>query len=295
MGRLSLYSLLPGLLSCLALATGVCVGSRARAEESECPRLSDVVAGLGQVLTTEQAEQAGSEIVIRDQGASWSIEVRGQASTYSDPVRNCAERARVAAVFAALALEPMDKEEPPAAASEPEPEPEPANGLFSVQAGPLLALATWAQARNTPMGLGGQARLNRSGEHLGVSLGIEGAAFTKLHLDWYGASITRAVCDVAGRVSWAPGAVILTGELGPYLALLRVRGAGLGNASTTQRLDVGGRAAISARLRTPLAPFLALQAELGVRRFDLSVYPSGSIGAMPRLWLGLIAGGAFDL
>lgn len=291
MGRLSLHSLLPGLLGCLALVVGVCLGDRARAEECECPRRADVVAGLGQVLTTEQAEDAGSEIVMRDQGASWDIEVRGQTSTYSDPARNCAERARVAAVFAALALEPVDEEEPPAAA----PEPEEPVGFFSLEAGPQLTLAALAQARNTPLGLGGQARLIRTGEHLGVSLGIDVAGFTKLDVGWYGASILRGACDLSGRISWAPGPFILAAELGPYLGLLRVRGTGLGKASSVQRMDGGGRAAISARLRTRLAPFLTLQAEMGARRFDVRVEPGGSIGAMPRLWLGLIVGGAFDL
>jgi hypothetical protein len=289
MGRLSFYRLLPGLLGCFTLGTGVCTGGAAQAAESECPRLSDVVAGLGQVLTTEQVEDAAAEIVLRDQGADWSIEVRGQISTYSDPVRNCAERARVATVFAALALEPIDK-----APAVPAPAERP-TGRLSLEAGPQLSLAALAQGRNTPVGWGGQARLSRTGEHLGGSLGLEAAAFSKLDLGWYGASITRAACDLSGRVSFAPGSFILAGELGPYLAFLRVRGTGLRQTSSVNRMDVGGRVGLTARLRTRLAPFLAVQAELGVRRFDLMVNPSGNMGTMPRLWLGFIAGGALDL
>jgi hypothetical protein len=198
----------------------------------------------------------------------------------------------VATVFAALALEPVDVEEevaPVAVADQPP------SARFSVEVGPQLILSAWAQASNRPVGWGGQARLLRSGEHLGVSLGIQAATFSRLDLGLYGASITRAACDLSGRAFWALGSFILAGELGPFLGLLRVRGTGLGETSSVHRLDVGARAAISARLLTRLAPFLALQAELGARRFDLTVRPSGEIGSAPRLWLGVIAGGAFEL
>jgi hypothetical protein len=128
-----------------------------------------------------------------------------------------------------------------------------------------------------------------------VSLGIEAAVFSKLKLGWYGASIARAACDLSGRVSWALGSLILAGEVGPYLALLRVRGTGLDATSGVNRADIGGRVGLLARLDTRLAPFLALQAELASRRFDLTVAPSGKIGSAPRLWWGLAVGGAFDL
>lgn len=291
MGRSSLHSLLPGMLGCLTLAAGMGTSRGALADQDGCPRLEDVVAGLGQVLTTGQAEEAAAEILIRDQGASWSIEVRGRSSSYSDPGRHCAERARVAAVFAALALEPLETEEPVVAPTEP---PAPARRL-SLEAGAQLVLATLAQGRNTPLGGGGQVRIVRSGEHLGVSLGIEAAAFSKLNLGWYGASITRAACDLSGRVSWALGSLILAGELGPYLALLRVRGTGLDATSGVNRVDMGGRVGLLVRLDSRLAPFLALQAELGARRFDLTVAPSGNIGSAPRLWLGLVVGASFDM
>jgi hypothetical protein len=145
MGRSSLHSLLPGMLGCLTLAAGMGASGGAFAEQGGCPRLEDVVAGLGQVLTSGQAEDAAAEILIRDQGASWSIEVRGRSASYSDPDRHCAERARVAAVFAALALEPLETEEPVIAPAQP---PTPTQRL-SLEAGPQLVLATLAQARNT--------------------------------------------------------------------------------------------------------------------------------------------------
>jgi hypothetical protein len=294
MQRASSHKVPAGLLARLSLAMALLAGNRDAYGDrvaGQCPLLSDVVAGLGQVLTTKQAEDLASEVVIHDQGASWSIEVRGHASTYSDPARDCAERVRVATVFAALALEPIEADEAPVASVAAE-RP---SARFSVEAGPQLTLATWAHAHNTPVGLGGQARLNRSGEHLGVSLGIEAVAFSKLDLGWYGASIARAACDGSGRMSWATGSLVMAAELGPYLALLRVRGRGLDQTSSSYRLDVGARGAFGVRLPTRLAPFVALQAELGARRFSLTVAPSGDIGSAPRLWLGLVAGGALDL
>jgi hypothetical protein len=260
--------------------------------ENDCPRLGEVVAGLKQVLTTEQAEDAANQIVIRDEGENWSIEVRGHTSLYWDPGRNCTERARVAAVFAALALEPVDTEEaPPPVRVEEAPHPR----RFSLEAGPQVVLATRAQARNTPVGGGGQVRVIRSGERLGVALGVEAARFSELDLGGYGASMARAACDLSGRILLFPGGVTVAGELGPSFVLLRVRGTGLATSPSANRFDVGARAALLARLRTRWAPFVSVQAEVGTRRFDLAVHPSGSIGLAPRLWLGLAVGGAFDL
>jgi caa(3)-type oxidase subunit IV len=94
--------LLPGVIACLSLASTR--PTLAADETSDCPRLSEVVAALGQVVAADVAQAAASEIAIRDLGSSWQIEVRAHASSYAEPARNCAERAKVAAVFAALVM-----------------------------------------------------------------------------------------------------------------------------------------------------------------------------------------------
>jgi len=301
MARLSFDNLLRGLLACLTLATGLWARTSQANDDlpaSDCPRLDDVAAGLGQVLTTKLGDTPGAGIELRDHGTTWDIEVRGRAATYSDPARDCQERARVAIVFAALVLEPLDADRVGINAQPTARQTASPHGArcFSLEIAPLFALATGTTSGNTPLGLGGQARASLSGERLGLALGAETVSFFRLDVGKYGASIVRAAFDVSARMGWQLERLALAAEIGPYLALLRVRGTGLYENSTSTHVDAGARAALLARLRGPrVAPYFGLQAELGARRIDLTVDPSGSIGQMPRLWLGLVLGGAFDL
>jgi hypothetical protein len=117
MGRLAVNRVLARLLACQALAVGLFVRSSFAEDEgpaSECPRPADVLAGLAQVVTSRVAVLPAGDIVIHDYGETWAIELRGRTSTYSDARRDCIERARVATVFAALVLEPVDADEPAA-------------------------------------------------------------------------------------------------------------------------------------------------------------------------------------
>jgi hypothetical protein len=282
---------LPGLLACLCLAAPRSV--QAADNASDCPRQGDIVAALGQVVATDGADAAVSEIAVRDLGASWHIEVRGRASTYAEPARNCAERARVAAVFAALVLAPPDRDEDAEAATSSDQAASRSYRLpLTVELAPLLAVAAGA---NVPLGGGGQLRIAHSGQHLGLAGGAEATAFSKLDAGTYGASVTRIAFDVSAREAWSSESLGFAAELGPYLALLRVRGTGLYENGTSNHVDAGGRAAFTARLRGRLAPFMSVQAALGARRVDLVVDPGGTLGHVPRLWLGLSAGVALDL
>jgi hypothetical protein len=133
MGRVAVNRLLRRLLACQALAVALFARSSfAEAEDdgpaNECPRPADVLAGLAQVVTVTSrfAPLSADDIVIHDYGESWAVEVRGRSSTYSDAARDCVERARVATVFAALVLEPVDADRPlaePLAALPPSPQP----------------------------------------------------------------------------------------------------------------------------------------------------------------------------
>ena len=301
MERLTSDKPLRGLLVCLTLAAGLWAGSSQANDDlpaSDCPRLDDVVAGLGQVLTAKLGDASAAGIEIRDHGTTWDIQVRGRVATYSDAARDCGERERVATVFAALVLEPLDADQAGGidqGVARPAASPHRARP-FSLEIAPLFAWATGAQGGNTPLGLGGQARASLSGERLGLSLGAEIVSFFGFDVGRYGASIIRAAFDLSARVRGRSGRFRLAAELGPHLAVLRVRGTGLYENRTSTHDDAGVRAALLARLHSfRLAPYLALQAALGFRRIDLTVDPSGSIGQLPRLWLGLVLGGALDL
>jgi hypothetical protein len=301
MGRSTVGRLLQSSLAHLALAAALCTRT-ARAEDrdrdSQCPRLADVVAGLGEILATRPGDARTTEIALHDHGVTWDIEVRGHLSTYSDPARDCTERGRVATVFAALVLEPLDADRPGGELSiGADREPSPHRALhYTLEVAPMLNLAVGAQGGNAPLGFGGQGRATVSGELLGLSVGAEGAVFSDLSLGRYGASIVRAAIDLSGRLSWGPDRLGLATDFGPYLAFLRVQGAGLLESTSSTHVDVGARFALVTRpFGRRIGPFLALEAELGARPFDLTVDPSGFIGTVPRLWLGIALGGALDL
>jgi hypothetical protein len=115
MGRVAVNRLLRRLLACQALAVALFARSSFAEDDgpaSECPRPADVLSGLAQVVTSGSATLSAGDIVIHDHGETWAIEVRGRTSTYSDAFRNCVERARVATVFAALVIEPVDADQP---------------------------------------------------------------------------------------------------------------------------------------------------------------------------------------
>jgi hypothetical protein len=115
MGRVAVNRLLRRRLACQALAVALFARSSFAEDNgpaSECPRPADVLAGLAQVVTSRSATLSAGDIVIHDYGETWAIEVRGRTSTYSDASRDCGERARVATVFAALVLEPVDADQP---------------------------------------------------------------------------------------------------------------------------------------------------------------------------------------
>jgi hypothetical protein len=262
----------------------------------ECPSVADVEAGLAQVLTTRLGSRSAAGIEIHDQGPTWTIEVLGHASTYSDPSRDCAERGRVAVVFAALILEPLEGDLPAGLSGRDEKKaPAREVGPYSLAVAPLFVWTAGAQGHSTPVGLGGQARLGVSGRRFGFSFGGEAAAFSKLDLGRYGASFSRAAFDLSARVSWRMGWLGLSADLGPYLAFLRVSGSGLSEGATSTHADAGARGAILARLLPlRLSPFVALQAHAGIRQFDLAVDPSGNIGRAPLVWVGLLLGGVWD-
>ena len=114
MGRLAVNRVLTRLLACQALAVGLFARSSFAEDDgpaSECPRPADVLAGLAQVVTSRFAILSAGDMVIHDYGETWAIEVRGRTSTYSDAPRDCVERARVATVFAALVIEPVDADQ----------------------------------------------------------------------------------------------------------------------------------------------------------------------------------------
>jgi hypothetical protein len=286
--------------ACLALAVWL-VPRPAHAVEAvaagNCPLTSDVTAALDQLLEKKLDPAAPAVVTVRDLGETWEVEVAGRGASYPDPSRNCAERVRVAAVFAALVLEPPDREAPARADTVAKAPTQPASlHKHGLELAPEFVVAPGSGTRDAANGWGGGLRWASTGDFLGVSVGVNGVVPVVVKVNQHEASLGRLSFDVSARLSWRAGRVGFGTELGPYGALLFAQGRNLQASSSSTHLDAGARLAVRLSVQSPwISPFLALQGELGARQFDLVVDPSGSVGTAPRVWLGLLLGGALGM
>jgi hypothetical protein len=236
---------------------------------------------------------------VRDLGTTWSVHVAGRSASYSDPDRNCPERTKIAAVFAALVLEPPDigdSSPTPAlreSASSAQPRVPRAHRL---DLAPEFLVAPGAGRRSSAMTWGGSLRWLASGERFGLTAGLEASYPTVAKVQPYELSLARISIDTSAGFSWRWSAAELGIELGPYGALLLAHGRGLYSSASSTHMDAGGRLGFRAQtIGRWVSPFLAFQAELSARRFSLMVDPIGNVGTAPRVWLGVLAGASISL
>lgn len=264
--------------------------------EQRCPEPVELIAALRRALPTTDAlygsADPGSEVVVRDLGAEYVVRVAGQRRRFSDPLRSCAERARVAAVFSSLALHPPGLGEGAAAAS-PRPGPTAlleAAGLLGVAAGAVEPILTG----------GGAVRFYVGRSAIGASLGLHGLAPQTQRL---AAGFARAFLlpvDVSVRLRWLGPRFELAGEAGLLLSLLQLdagQGAvpSVAAAATTftpaepvLRVDTGLRLALDVRswVSARVAPLLGIDAWLWPRPYQLVVAPQGVVAERP--WLMVV-------
>jgi hypothetical protein len=266
-------------------------------EGADCPRGADVDAALAQLLRKKVDPPAASTVTVRDLGANWSVEVAGRSAAYSDPARDCSERTRIAAVFAALVLEPPELDDPVPEASVDKlkaPAP-PAPSIHRLDFAPEFLLSPAMGGRNTALSWGGSLRWLVAGVRYGMTVGLGAGYPAVVKVPGYEASLGRLSLDTSAHVRWHSDSVELGIEIGPYGGLVLARGRGLYDNATSTHMDAGGRLGIRIAAKGQrFSPFLAFKAEVSARRFSLVVDPSGDVGTAPRVWLGLLAGGAIS-
>jgi hypothetical protein len=265
----------------------------------DCPAGADVDAALAQLLSAKSDRSSLATVTVRDLGTTWSVRVAGRSATYSDPDRNCPERTKIAAVFAALVLEPPDIENPspaPAIRESAGSTQPPFSRGHRLDLAPEFLVAPGAGGRSSAMAWGGSLRWLASGERFGVTAGLEAGYPTVAKVQPYELSLGRVSLDVSANLSWRWGVAELGIEIGPYGALLLAQGRGLNPSASSTHFDAGGR--LGLRVQTMghrVSPFLALQTELSARRFDLVVDSIGNVGTAPRIWLGALVGASISL
>jgi hypothetical protein len=240
---------------------------------------------------------APDDITISDDGASFRVLAAGQERSFVDPVRECLERARHAAVFVALALDPptVSTPEPPEPdRAEPPPEhvAKPAQHV-DIALGALFASAPGSSPR-AEVRAGGAALRVRWGRELFGSAGV-GYFPGSLHFQTADAKVMWFPIDAAMGLNIRSAGYELGGELGPAVTVFGVLGQNLVGASRQWRADVGARAAVTGRawIAERFGFFLSVQAAAFFRPYKLRVDPAGpesDVGPTPWFWWGTTAG-----
>ena len=293
----------PVLLALLAAAASP---RAAVAVTGACPSADAVTAALASALGNDTKRDLSGIAKVIDDGDRFSVTALGQTRQYGDPARDCDERARAAAVFIALTLNPPVVPLPPA------PAPDVASQQVTVaatQAAPARGSQPWID-------VAAAARLD-GGPAAGASAAFGFEARATVGRRWLGVAATVAILaptdstlsSVTVRQQRFPLSIALTARhaiaprlafaaaVGAALVLLTLRGEALDGASQSTRVDAGVRLAFELRLLATqrLAPFIGLHAEVFPRAYQLDVDPLGTIGSTGRLWLGASAGLSFDV
>jgi len=278
-------------------ASGECPAAE-RVQRQLMPLLVDTSVFVGPRSTAET-------VWVADAGEEFRVKVRDVERVIANPVRDCEERARIAAVLVALVVDPPlpaadsgapELELPPAPpASSPPPAPsEPWS--WAAMAGATVALAPGSEGSRT-WGAGPLVRgqLGQRGWDLALT-----AAFVSpvsLDLENGGVRLTRAPLDLSGSLSW--GGSELRGVLGAGLAgdLLHLEGTGVAQAQSSLRFDVGLRAHVGVRFRfgAKVWGVTEVSGTYFPRPYEFEVPPHGVVGHTPAYWLGAAIGVQFEI
>lgn len=248
-----------------------------------------------------------------DRGASYVVTVGERARLYADPKRDCEERARVGAVFAALTLYPPRPIIEPVPAAPPAATPVVVDHATVARASSprsvRIQIALGARvdrsldARSTAS-FGGDVRTAVMPGTFGAALGFGFHGPTTIPL---GAATSveeeRVSLDLSLRYSPATHPLWIALDAGPAPNLRRFLGVGLPVVSRQTRFDIGARLSalvgvdmITSLRALPIAGFLGGSLEYEPTPYTMTVAPDGAVGRAPRAWIGGILGlsGAFE-
>ncbi len=278
---------------------------RISGSSSGCPTPRQLAAELRSLFPTLAFELTAADspggVRITDEGSDFVVTVDDQSRKFDDPQRECAERARLAAVFVALALDPLHVPEAERVRESTPPSTSPARrtrlrqARFDLELGPLLWVAPFAESDNVPRAGGLGARFG-FGATLGFSLGLAGFLPASLQYESADARAIWVPVDIALRARTRLSSWELGGEIGPLAALLSLRGEAVADARSAARVELGAR--LGASLRYFAAPnnavFLGVQWVVFPRPYELELEGVGRVGRTPSQWFGLAIGTVID-
>jgi len=267
---------------------------------STCPLPDAVWTELGTLVPRDRLNarlravggHSGPVVQIIDLGTPYRVIAAGRVREYRDETHDCAYRARIVAVFVALAIDPAEisMEEPTAPAAPPPAiavRPRPAAQL-DLSVGGDLGIGS----ENVSAQPGAALRLTVGRDRFAFVIGTMALAPVDTHLAGVRLRRWRLPVDVGGRAQLDGKWIDAYGELGLGAALLSERAPDLASPQGGTSLELGVRAGAGARLVTHgrLAPFVALDVELVPDPPQVFALPQGALGHTPWIWIGATVG-----
>lgn len=267
-----------------------------RVADAACPDAAALQTALSPLLGDAVTVQVGSDrmgnserqITVRDQGQAYVVEVDDKVREIQDPARDCAERARVAAVFIALNVNAPDNT-PPAPLPPPPPPvvtlKEPSVGLA------LRAYGGVQLASGLPLipGVSLGASLEARAWYVGLDVTLLSNATDDLDRP---DGVTSRVAIM--RVPWSLraghyfslGAVSVAPALGMAIDVLQLRGEQVTRPQRETRINFGVSGALEARLALGRGWRLLAQGSLAAfpRTYRVVIDPLAPFTRMPALW-----------
>jgi hypothetical protein len=274
-----------------------------------CPSSEAVEQALAPLLKPELLATAGAASKVEDRGNHFLVSVRDQTGQYSDPARDCAERARVSAVFIALTLNPpqIQHSEQPAAGNEAPHHDAPLKTPTLSAAPPAAAWArlnlgarfdsALSSGSSTTVASGLELRASFRKQRLGVAVGAAVFAPVVWELSGVLVSEQRFPGHLALRLHFPVAPFELNLDLGLAAALFTLHALQASGEPRATRVEFGPRLALTTQFETArgFAPFVGAQVEYFPQAYRIHVDPVGPLGSAPKLWVGLSLGASLDL
>ena len=288
---------------------------------STCPRPDAVWSELVTLVPPERLEarlrtvpRGKTPLVeIIDLGVPYRILAAGQVREYRDESRDCTYRARIAAVFVALAIDPAElpAELPAALPAQlpaqpsvppvPQAAPPPIARAATPPVDELQAVRDRLDLGATVVGglgpedhvgqVGAELRWSAGRHRFGPEVGVTGLLPVDHTVGGVRLRQWRLPIDAGLRARIAGPRFERYGELGVSAALLSERARELATSRSQRGLELGLRLAVGVRAsHGRFAPFAALSRELVPAPPAIFALPAGTVGHTPIFWIGATAG-----
>jgi hypothetical protein len=281
-------------------------GAPGVAVDGACPTQQSVLTVLQSLLPMAGAAAVPASASVADRGSAYVVVVGDRTKTYPDADRNCDQRARIAAAFIALALEPDSQPPRDERAAPPTPVVAPAPADRASEAAPAH-LPTWGRLDGAgAFEVSSPFALGAPGLALEVAAG-RGAFGAWAACAWIGAATMRlTAAGESVRLERFPCAIGLAARLlvtrvletevkaGVALGAMQATGQGFATAYTSERLEIGARVAIDAAFylspNARVGPVAGLEVTYYPVPYHLALAPGGVVASTPTVWAGVTAG-----